>query len=70
MVFFDNLGYGVSPPWPMRQSLSRPFWRRTAGTGPLHLLGASVMTLILINIRNARDLMLTVVRRQSNAHNP
>jgi hypothetical protein len=70
MVFFDNLGYGGIPATAYATIIVAAFLAARGWNWSLHLLGASVMTLILINIRNAWDLMLTVVRRQSSVHNP
>jgi len=66
VVFVDHFGYGGVPAAAYAAIGASALLAAQGWTWSLHLLGASVVTLLLVNIRNAWDLMLTVVRHQGD----
>lgn len=65
----DNLGYGACPVAAYAATLSAAIWLLSSDspTGPNMLAGA-LLLLLVVNIRNAWDTMLSLVRRATEQH--
>jgi hypothetical protein len=64
VVFIDNLAYGVGPALGYLVIFAAMWSAARGWEWSLHLLATGMLILLMVNIRNAWDMMLTLVRRQ------
>ncbi|MGZ5854123.1 MAG: hypothetical protein ACXWJ0_08275 [Xanthobacteraceae bacterium] len=67
LVFFDRFAYGAIPALAYVLIFAAAILSARGWMWSLHLVGAGVLALLLVNIRNAWDMMVTMVRVQSES---
>ena len=65
VVFIDNLAYGAGPALGYLVILAAMLCAAYGWEWSLHLLATGMLLLLMVNIRNAWDMMLSLVRRQA-----
>lgn len=67
LVFFDRFAYGGIPALAYVLMFATTILAARGWEWSLHLLAAGVLALMLVNIRNAWDMMISMVRLQSRS---